>query len=197
MQALLNIIFKLGDMIYRCAGHIGCACGGRQVGQIEGTVHIAVNGGGGEAAGGGQRGILAAGHAVDVVVDDHHGDIDVAAAGMDQVVAADGGGVAVAGDDDDVEIGVGHLDAGGKGQRPAVGGVEGIKVHIARRAGGAADTRNHHRFLGVKLKGIDGADDGADNSAVAAAGAPDMGQFVVAQILQRVVHSLITAITFS
>ena len=82
---------------------------------------------------------LAAGHAVDEVVDADDHQVHVAPRGVDEVVAADGGEVAVAGVDDHVQLGVGQLQAGGEGNGAAVGGVEGVQLHVAGDAAGAAD----------------------------------------------------------
>jgi hypothetical protein len=60
--------------------------------------------------------------------------------GVNQMVAADGGAVAVAGEDDDRQLGVCQLDAGGKGNGTAVGGMDGVKIQIARSTAGATDT---------------------------------------------------------
>ena len=63
------------------------------------------------------------------------------------MVAADRGGVAVAGDDDHVQLGVGHLDPGGERDGPAVGGVQGVEIHVARHSARATDTRDEYRVL--------------------------------------------------
>ena len=47
--------------------------------------------------------------------------------------------IAVAAEDRDLEVGTGHLEAGGEGNGPAMGGVEGVEFHIAGDAARAAD----------------------------------------------------------
>ena len=97
---------------------------------------------------------------------------------MDQVIAADRRSVAVAGDDDHVHLRLGHLDAGGKGDGTAVGGMQCVIVHVSCRAGGAADSADDgNPFLG-KAHVIDGLADVPHQNAVAAAGAPDVRKAV-------------------
>ena len=170
-------------------GGKGGAGAGRQERNVKGAVQVAVGGGGGLVAGGGGGGILAAGHAVDVVVEADDREAQVPAGGVDQVVAADGGAVAVTGEDDDVQLGIGHLDARGKGDGPAMGGVDGVEVQIARRAGGAADAGDDDDVVPVKI-GVRVVDQLVQShrhvphdDAVAAAGAPDVGQVVDTHIL--------------
>ncbi len=100
------------------------------------------------------------------------------------MVAADGGGVAVAHDHDHLEPGVGQFDAGGKGQGPAVGGVERIEIHVNAHAPGAADPRDHDNIVFGKPGAVDGPDQRPQNNAVAAPRTPDMGELLlVAQVL--------------
>ena len=66
-----------------------------------------------------------------VVVGDDGRHVDVPAGRMDQVVAADGRGVSVAGDDNDLQFGLCHFDAGGKGNGSSVGGVYGVEIHVS------------------------------------------------------------------
>jgi hypothetical protein len=127
---------------------------------------------------------LPAGHAVDVVVQDHGRDPDVAPGGVNQVVAADGQGVAVAHQRDDVELGVGHLDARGEAERPPVGGVHGVEVHVHGQPPGAADARDHDHVVLGDAERVDGADQGAEHDAVPAARAQDVRELlVVPQVL--------------
>ena len=173
------------------AGREGSAGAGGEVGDVEGAVHIAVGRGGGLVAV--RRGgrILAAGHAVDVVVEADHGQAEVAARRVDQVVAADGGAVAVSGEDDDVQLGIGKLDAGGKGDGAAVGRVDGVEVQITGCAGGAADAGDDDKIVAVKIvflvvdQFLDRHRHVAHDDAVAAAGAPDLGKMVDPHILMN------------
>ncbi len=155
-DTVLDELGGLGHVVGGAPGGVGGAGAHGQRGQVEGTVDAAVGGRGGEGAGGRGGRELAAGHAVDVVVEHDHGEVDVPAGGVDQVVAADGGAVAVAGDDDDGELGLGHLDARGEGDGPAMGGVQGVVVHIAGGPGGAADTGDDDHLVAVKPQVGDG-----------------------------------------
>lgn len=129
-------------------------------------------------------GILAAGHAVNIVVDDDGREVQVAPGGVDKMVAADGGGVAVAHDHDHLELGVGQFDAGGEGQRPAMGGVECIEIHVHAQPPGAADPRHQDNVVFPKPGAVDGPDQRPQDNAVAAPRTPDVGELLlVAQIL--------------
>jgi len=98
---------------------------------------------------------------------------------MDKVVAADGGGVAVTHDDDDLQFGIGQLDAGCEGQGPAVGGVEGVKVHVNGDSPGTADPGDDYNLVLFEPGAIDRPDQGAQKDAVAAARAPDVRELLV------------------
>ena len=121
-------------------------------------------------------GELTPGHAVGLVVEQDAGDVDVAPAGVDQVVAADGRAVPVTGEHHHGEVGPGHLDAGGEGQRPAVDGVHGPQIDVADGPAGAADAADHHRLLPLEAQVDDGPQEGAGHDADAAARAPDVRQ---------------------
>jgi len=56
-----------------------------------------------------------------------------------RVVPADRRRVAVAADHEDVLVGLRHLDPGGEAERPPVGGVQRVEVHVAGEARGAPD----------------------------------------------------------
>ena len=101
---------------------------------------------------------------------------------MDEVIAANGGAVTVTGDDHHIQIRTGELDARGKGNGPAMGSVDGVKIHIAGSPGRAADAgHNHCVVLGQPLL-LNGLDNGLHDNAVAAAGAPQVRQAVLAEI---------------
>jgi hypothetical protein len=95
------------------------------------------------------------------------------------MVAADGGGIAVPHDDDHLEPGVGQFYPGSERQGPAVGGVEGVKIHIYRHAPGTADPGNQHDIIFLKAGPVNGPDQGPQDNAVAAPRAPDVGKFLV------------------
>jgi len=102
---------------------------------------------------------------------------------VDEVVAADGEGVAVAADHDHMEVRPGDLDSGGEGQRPSVRGVEGVEIHVANRAGGTADAGYERDLVLVQAQPLHGAEDRFEDDPVAAAGAPDVGDVLGAQVM--------------
>ena len=114
---------------------------------------------------------LAAGHAVDEVVDADDGQVHVAAGGVDEVVAADGDQVAVAGEDDDLQLRVGQLQPGGKGDGAAVGRVERVELQVAGDAAGAADAGDDRDVL-AREAGFPGA---AAMNAVSTVPMPQVG----------------------
>ena len=97
------------------------------------------------------------------------------------MVAANGEQVAVAGVDHNVEIGIRQLESGGEGKRATVSGVEGIEVHVAGDASGAADAGDNRQVLDVDVGIHQGAREGIHAGADAAAGAPDVRDAIVAQ----------------
>jgi len=103
---------------------------------------------------------------------------------VDEVVAADGGGVAVAHDHDNLEPGVGQLHPGGEGQRPAMGGVQGVEVHVHAHAARTADARDHDDIVLGEPGAVNGPDQRPQDDAVAAPRTPDVGELLlVAQVL--------------
>ena len=72
------------------------------------------------------------GHAVIEIVHADHRKVHVAPCRVDEVIAADCKQVPVAAENDHRKLGVGELHAGGKRNRPAVRGVVGIEIDIAR-----------------------------------------------------------------
>ena len=138
-DGLLHQLVQQGGVVHRAPAHHGGPGGHRQFGNGKGVLQMAVKRGGGlrPIRRGGR--ILATGHAVDIVVDDDGRQVQVAPGGVDEVVAADGGGVAVPHDHDHLELGVGQLHPGGEGQGPAVGGVQGVEIHVDAHPPGAAD----------------------------------------------------------
>src|SRR5208283_504015 len=111
-------------------------------------------------------GDLAARHSVDPVVHTEDGHGDVAAGGVDQVVAADGGQVAVAAHHHDVLPGHGRLDAGGKGDRTPVGGVQDVGVEAgAGDPGGTADPRDEDEVVHRETELVDSLEDGLRQDA--------------------------------
>ena len=95
---------------------------------------------------------------------------------MDKVVAADGGGVAVPHDHNDLQFRVGELDPGSEGQGPAVGGVQGVEVHVYGEPPGAADAGDEDDVVLGEAGAVNGPDQRAQDNAVAAPRAPDMGE---------------------
>ena len=130
-----------------------------------------------------QRRVLAARHAIDAVVDDDGREVHVAPRRVDEVVAADGRAVAVAHGHQHLQAGVGHLDAGGGGQRPAVGAVVPVKVQIVVEIARAADAGGDHHVVLRDAQVLHRPDHGADHRADAAPGTPDGGQAAAANVL--------------
>ncbi len=178
------VLDALGDQLVDLCGVKGGGPGdeGRagadgQLADVEDRVGVAVGSRRGFGARGSGGGELAAGHAVDVVVEDDVGHVDVAPAGMDEMVPADGGAVAVAAHDDNRHFRFGHFDAGGKSGGATMGGMKGAHVDVAGKTAGAADTGNDGGIVLFQTAGIHGPDQALHGDAVAAAGAPDVGQF--------------------
>lgn len=114
-------------------------------------------------------------HAISQVVDTDHREVHVPPGSVDEVVSADGAQITVTRKDDDVSFGFGHLYPGGKWDRPAVGGVEGIDVDVTGAATRATDPRYHGKALIWNARLLDGRETCSENRADAAAGTPDMG----------------------
>ena len=100
--------------------------------------------------------ILTTGHAVDGVVDDDGSQIEIAASRMNKVVATNGRGIAIAHNRHHLQARLGQLDAGGKGQGAAMGGMESVEVEIGGHAAGTADARGQHHLVLVQLHAVDG-----------------------------------------
>ena len=88
---------------------------------------------------------LPAGHGVDQVIDADHFQIDIAPRRVDQVIAANRRKIAVSRVHHDVQLGVRQLQARGKRNGAPVRGVEGVQLHVARHAPGAADAGNQRQ----------------------------------------------------
>jgi hypothetical protein len=115
---------------------------------------------------------LAFGEAVDSIVKEENLEADVAAQHVDGVIAADGESVSVSRSDPDFEIGANGLEAGGDGGRAAMNCMETERVHVIRKARGAADARDDHEIFTLDAEfGEDGLH-GSEDGVVAAAGAP-------------------------
>ncbi len=91
---------------------------------------------------------------------------------MDEVAAADAEAVAIAAGDEHGERVVGHLDAGGDGERAAVEGVHAVGFDEAGEVGGAADAGDGGDFVLGDLELDEGFLDGGEDAVVAAAGTP-------------------------
>ncbi len=184
-DGLCQELVQFEGVIDRGAGDVAGAGGDGQFADREGRLNIPVGGGGGASAEGCGRAVLAAGHAVNGIVDHQGSDADVAPGGVDEVVPADRQGVAVAHDGDHFHVGSGDLQTGGKGQGAAVGGVQGVEVHVDGHARRAADAGHQGHIVVLQTEVVDGADQCAHHHADAAAGAPDGGELLVlAQLLQ-------------
>ena len=100
--------------------------------------------------------------------------VHVAAGGMDEMVAADSQRIAIAHGCDHVQLGARHFDAGGKGQRAAVDGVQRVHIHITRYPGRAPDAGNHHQIPFRDLQPFDGTDQTCQHLTVPATRAPQV-----------------------
>ena len=97
-------------------------------------------------------GHLAAGHAVDHVIGTDDLEVDISSGRMNQMIPPDGSQVSVAADDHDAQVGVEELGPGGKGQGPAVEGVQGIPGKMgAGDPGRTADTGDKKHLVHVHL----------------------------------------------
>src|SRR5271157_5791457 len=94
---------------------------------------------------------------------------------MNQVIAADSKQVAVTGVHHHIQLGIGQLQAGGEGQRTAVGGVKRVEIDVSGDASGAADTGDDRQVLDVDLGVDQSASEGVYAGSDTAAGAPDVG----------------------
>ena len=83
--------------------------------------------------------VLALREPVDLVVEEQDRDVHVAPQRVDEVVAADRERVAVAGHHPHREVGTRRCQPGGDRGRPTVDGVQPVRLHVVREAGGAAD----------------------------------------------------------
>ena len=129
------------------------------------------------------RRYLAAGHAVDFVVQHHASDVEIAPAGVDQMIAADRKTVAVAGNHDHFEVRPRELQAGGEGQRTAVGDVERIGIDIVAEPARAANARDENQPVLVDFEFVDRPQQRAQRDAVTAARAQEMREQVFAQVI--------------
>ena len=75
---------------------------------------------------------LTCGQTIDLVVHHYVGQIGVSPGGMGEVIATDAVSVSVATSDNHVHLVIGHLYAGGHGQRPAMKSVHAVGIDIAR-----------------------------------------------------------------
>ena len=88
------------------------------------------------------------------------------------MIAANGQTVAVAGYQPDIHLWIGQLDAGGKGGRPAMDGVETIGRHVIGKARGTADTRDEDNVLRRRTNIGQGFLHALQNGVVATTGTP-------------------------
>ena len=105
------------------------------------------------------------------------------------MVASNGEKIPVAAEDYHVELGIGQLHAGCKGNRPSVGSMIGIQVHISGSASRTAYSGNHHGFPEVYAACFHGYKAGREGCSNTASGAPDVGNAVRSQkAVQGVFH---------
>lgn len=102
---------------------------------------------------------------------------------MDQVIAADREAVAVAGDHDHFEIGARQFQAGGGGQRAAMGNVKGISVDISAEPPRASDARNEGQPVLVDAEVVDPPQQRSQRDTVTATRAQEMRKQVFAQVI--------------
>ena len=176
-DGLFHELIQQGGVVHRAPPHHGGPGAHGHLADGKGVFHVAVPRSGGLRPIRRGRRVLAAGHAVDIVVDDDGGQIQVAPGRMDKVVATDGGGVAVTHNHDHLELWIGQFHACGKGQGPAVGGVEGVEIHVHAQAAGAADPGYQDDIIFFKPGAVDGPDQRPQDDAVAAPGHQTWGNF--------------------
>ena len=111
---------------------------------------------------------------------------------MEKVADADGAGVAVAGVGEDDVVGTGQLVSHGEGRCAAVGGFDGIDVHVVMGKTTATDAHDGYRTL-ADAQLFDGFRHQAGHNAVTAAGTV-AGEFIQVQglavILAKILHPL-------
>ena len=99
------------------------------------------------------------------------------------MVAADGAAVAVAHDRHHRQLRLEELDAGGEGERAPVRALDHVEILVGADAPGTADAVDLSNAVLVKAQVVDGARERRRDGAVAAAGAPDVGQLVDEEVL--------------
>src|SRR5207248_8753168 len=92
------------------------------------------------------RAVLPFGQTVDAVVEKQDLHIDIAADDVHEMISADRKRIAVAGDHPDVQLWPGKLQPRREGRSAAVDAVHAVRVHVVRKAAGAADARDEHGF---------------------------------------------------
>lgn len=102
---------------------------------------------------------------------------------MDEMVAADGQGIAIAHGHDHPQFGLAQLEPGGKGQGPAVQGVQAVEIHVAGNARRTADARDHDQVFFVQAHAVDRVQQGVEDDAVAAARAPHVREKPLADVV--------------
>src|SRR5712692_4112841 len=97
----------------------------------------------------GSRRILALGQSVDAIVEEQNLDADVATQHVDGVISANGQRIAVPCGDPHFQIRTNGFDSRGYCRRAAMNGVKAERVHVIRKAAGAADAGNDHKVFAL------------------------------------------------
>ena len=173
-QRLLQQVGHLLNVIGRGTGDKGRSGSFREFHHVEFAVNVGIRRGRRDCAAAGKRRMLAAGHAVNPVIHDNRRHFDIAAGGVDEMIPADGERVAVAHRDDHFQFRAAQLDAGRKGERPAMQRVKRMKIHVAGDARRTADPGHHHEFVFLPAEVVNRPQQGVQDNAMPAAGAPEM-----------------------
>jgi hypothetical protein len=167
-------------------GHERRASSHEEPATIEGRLDVPIRRRRGDPFLGGCRGELAPCHPVDGVIEQDAGEVDVPPGRVDQVVPSDPQAVPVAREHDHRKLRPGELEARGKGQGAAVGGVEGAHVHVPHEPAAAADPGDEGDAVGVEAQAVECAQEGPKDDAMAAPRAEDVGHACRAKVLPHV-----------
>jgi len=121
---------------------------------------------------------LSPGHAIDLIVNNEAGNINIAAGGVNQMVSANGYGIAIAHDGDYLELRLGQLYPGSKGECPTMGGMKGIEIDIDRQTPGAPDTGDKDYLVFAVSDSVNDSDQGAHKDTDPAASTPDVRELL-------------------
>ena len=121
-----------------------------------------------------QRGILSTSHAIDTIVHDDGSHIDIASRRMDKMITADSAGVTVSHRHHYGKFRSAEFYAGGKGKGPSMKGMQGMKIKVAVDTGGTSNPGNCNDIIFIQTEVLNRTDHGAHYRAMTAAGAPQM-----------------------